>query len=48
MDALDDELEVRWENPVEEEAPDAAGRGDEDVVNVEVEEEAETGEEALR
>ena len=48
VDALDDELEVRWENPVEEEAPDAAGRGDEDVVDVEVEEEAETGEEALR
>jgi hypothetical protein len=34
--------------PRREEAPDAAGRGDEDVVDVEVEEEAETGEEALR
>jgi hypothetical protein len=33
---------------VEEEAPTVEGRGDEDVVDVEIEEEAETGEEALR
>ncbi|MET1009011.1 MAG: ATP-dependent chaperone ClpB [Gaiellaceae bacterium] len=48
VDALDDELEVRWENPVEEESPATEGRGDEDVVDVEIEEEAEAGEEALR